>query len=191
MVKVIEERKRAASLPPGERRSAIIAATVPLLLADGDMVTTRQIAEASGIAEGTIFRVFADKDAVIAAVLEAATDPGPMERALGALDETLPLERVLTEAIEILQRRTIELWRLVSSVGPRFRDQVKPLHESPALSAIFKAHREEIALDPRVAARHLRALTLASSHPLLVEVPTPPKKIVSLFLHGVARRSSC
>ena len=191
MVRLVEERKRAASLPPDERRSAIIAATVPLLLANGDMVTTRQIADASGIAEGTIFRVFADKDAVIAAVLEAATDPAPMEAALGVLDVTAPLERVLTEAIEILQRRTIELWRLVSSVGPRFRDQVKPLSDSPALSSIFTAHRDEIALDPRAAGRHLRALTLASSHPLLVEEPTPPKKIAALFLHGAARRPSC
>ena len=75
MVKVIE-RKRASALPPDERRSAIIDATLPLLLENAEMVTTRQIAEASGIAEGTIFRVFADKDAVIAAVIDAAVDPG-------------------------------------------------------------------------------------------------------------------
>ena len=40
----------------------IVAATLPLLLEHGELVTTRQIAEAAGIAEGTIFRVFADKD---------------------------------------------------------------------------------------------------------------------------------
>ena len=83
MVKVIE-RKRASALPPDERRSAIIEATLPLLLEHGEMVTTRQIAEAAGIAEGTIFRVFADKDAVIAAVIDAAVDPAPIEAALGA-----------------------------------------------------------------------------------------------------------
>ena len=54
--------KRAAALPPDERRSMIVAATLPLLLEHGDRVTTRQIAEAAGIAEGTIFRAFADKD---------------------------------------------------------------------------------------------------------------------------------
>ncbi len=54
--------RRAESLPPDERRAMIIEAMLPLLLEHGEMVTTRQIAEAAGIAEGTIFRVFADKD---------------------------------------------------------------------------------------------------------------------------------
>ncbi len=66
---------RAAALPPDERRSMIVAATLPLLLEHGDRVTSRQIAEAAGIAEGTIFRAFADKDEIIAAVVEAALDP--------------------------------------------------------------------------------------------------------------------
>ena len=74
--------RRAAALPPEERRSMIVAATLPLLLEHGDRVTSRQIAEAAGIAEGTIFRVFADKDEIIVAVVEAALDPAPLEAAL-------------------------------------------------------------------------------------------------------------
>ncbi len=191
MVKLIEERKRASALPPDERRSAIIRATLPLLLENAEMVTTRQIAEASGIAEGTIFRVFADKDEVIAAVIDAVLDQAPIEAALADLDAGAPLDRVLTQAVELLQRRTIEVWHLMSSVGPRFHDRARPMDTSRALTAIFKAHRHEISVDPGLASRHLRALTLASSHPLLVEEPTPPRRIASLFLHGVARRPSC
>ena len=67
----------------------IVAATLPLLLEHGDRVTSRQIAEAAGIAEGTIFRVFADKDEIIAAVIEAALDPAPLEAALAGIPPDL------------------------------------------------------------------------------------------------------
>src|SRR3979411_3457929 len=88
-------QKRASAMPPDERRAMIVNATLPLLLENGEMVTTRQIADAAGIAEGTIFRVFDDKDAVIAAVIDAALDNEPLERALAAIDLRVPFEDVL------------------------------------------------------------------------------------------------
>jgi AcrR family transcriptional regulator len=191
MVKVIE-RKRARALPPDERRSVIIDVALRLLLENAEMVTTREIAEAAGIAEGTIFRVFADKDEMITAVIDAAVDPAPMEAALEKLDAEAPLDRVLAQAIALLQRRTIEMWRLMSSVGPRFHDRVRrPLTDSPALVAIFSAHRDEIAIDPVAAGRYLRALALSTCHPMMIEEPMPPKKIAALFLNGVNQRPPC
>lgn len=191
LVKVIE-RKRASALSPDERRSAIVSATLTLLLERGEMATTKQIAEASGIAEGTIFRVFADKDELVSALIDAATDPAPAEEALATLDVAAPLDEVLVAAITHLQRRTIEVWRLLAAIGPKFHDRARrPMTDSPGLVGLFDAHRDEIDMSPSEAARRLRAITLATSHPLLTEQPVPPAEIARQLLHGISRRPSC
>jgi AcrR family transcriptional regulator len=177
---------RAAALPPEERRSAIVAATLPLLLEHGDRVTSRQIAEAAGIAEGTIFRVFSDKDEVIAAVIEAALDQAPLEAALSDIAPGLPFEDCLAAAVVIMQQRVIDVWRLVSSVGTRFHAMTRrPMTDSDALVGIFEGYRARITVEPIVAARLLRALTLSTTHPMLAGEPTSPNDVVQLFLHGV------
>jgi len=111
-------------MPPDERRAAIVAATLPLLLDRGVNVTTKQIADAAGIAEGTIFRVFPDKDALLRAAIDTALDTSNTDIAIRAIDPTLPFEDQLEVAVEILQIRYAETWRLVSAVA-----------DSPALNS--------------------------------------------------------
>jgi len=164
-----------------------VEATIPLLVEHGEHVTTRQIADAAGIAEGTIFRVFADKDAILAAGVDAALDPAPFERALEGIDPALALEDLLHEVVLLSLRRLADTWRLLSSVGSRMRDrEPRRMSESPMLARLLAAHRAELAVPPRSAARTLRALTFAMSHPLMVERPAPAREIVRTFLHGVS-----
>jgi AcrR family transcriptional regulator len=171
----------------------IVRATLPLLLAHGEMVTTRQIADAAGIAEGTIFRAFPDKDSLIAAVVEAAFDTDPLDRALGEIDPDLPFEAAVLASVEILQRRVVDLWRIASSIGTRFHDATRRnLTLSAPLVALFEAHRDRVAVEPEEAARFLRAFTLSVTHPALAEQPMLPADIVGLFLNGVgAGRQAC
>ncbi|HEX4491256.1 MAG TPA: TetR/AcrR family transcriptional regulator [Acidimicrobiia bacterium] len=177
---------RASALPADERRSMIVAAALPLLLEHGDRVTSRQIAEAAGIAEGTIFRVFADKDEVIVAVIEAALDQLPLEAALGEIAVNLDFEDALAAAIVIMQQRVIDVWRVVSSVSTRFHELTRrPMPDSGALVRLFEKHRDEITVEPLAAARLLRALTLSTTHPMLIGDQKSPKELVYLFLHGV------
>ena len=57
--------RRAAALAPDDRRAMLVATTLELVLESGADVSTRQIAEAAGVAEGTIFRVFDTKEELL------------------------------------------------------------------------------------------------------------------------------
>lgn len=186
-------RRRAPALSPDDRRSAIVGATVPLLLEHGEQVTTRQIADAAGIAEGTIFRVFPDKEALLDAAIDAALDPSEVEAALRAIDATLPLDDLVTTVVRIFQHRVDHVWRVLSGVGARAHDRGRLLSaESEALTALFDARRRELTIPPRTASRTLRAVTFAMTHPAMLDKPASPKEIARLFLHGVsAERRPC
>jgi AcrR family transcriptional regulator len=189
----VDGPRRAAALPADERRSMIVAAALPLLLEHGEMVKTRDIAAAAGIAEGTIFRVFATKDDLIAAVIETALDTTALDQALATIDPALPLEERVASAVVMLQRRFVDVWRLASSVGVRFAEHYRrPAVDSEPLVRLFEASRDELQVEPSAAARTLRAFTIAVTHPLLAvtppllaDAPMTPADIAHQFLHGV------
>jgi AcrR family transcriptional regulator len=165
----------------------IIEAAFPLLLARGETVTTHEIAGAAGIAEGTIFRVFESKDALIEAVIDRVLDTEPIEEALAAIDPSLDLETIVTRVVKLFQHRVFDTWQLISSVGPRFRRDRRQSFDSPALAELFEAHQTELAVEPARAARVLRAITIAMTHPLMASEPARPTEVARQFLHGVVR----
>src|SRR3954469_13406307 len=96
---------RAAALPPEERREALVAATLPLVLEHGMDVSTRLIAEAAGVAEGTIFRVFPTKNDLVEAAVASAFDPSSLVEAITGVDPSLPLADRLIAAVALMQDR--------------------------------------------------------------------------------------
>jgi AcrR family transcriptional regulator len=178
--------KRASALPPEERRATIIEAVRPLLAEYGESITTKQIACAAGIAEGTIFRVFADKDELLDATLHAALDQEPFEESLREIDRSLTFENQLVEATRLIQRRVVDVWTLLSHLGPKRHRQVgRPMTDSPALAAIFASHADRIRVEPAAAARMLRALTLSLTHPMIAVEAADATDIVDTVLHGI------
>jgi AcrR family transcriptional regulator len=102
------KRQRVPALAPHERRAALIVATIPLLQKHGIDISTRQIADAAGVAEGTIFGVFRDKASLIDAAVAAAFDPATVIRRLRDIDPGLDLRGRMTAAVQILREYIAE-----------------------------------------------------------------------------------
>lgn len=190
--------RRAGALPPEARRASIIDATLPLLRTYGAAVTTAQIAMAAGVAEGTLFRVFPDKEALIAAAIQTAFDPAPTEALLAQIDRERPLRDQLIAAVEILRSRVEQIWQMLAILGMSSPLQRPKLAGPPSehdagiraqLVAIFEPHRDELRCDPAYAARVLRMVAFAGSHPRITDnLPLTAAEIVAVVLDGIRTR---
>jgi AcrR family transcriptional regulator len=188
---------RATPLPADERRAAIMAATEPLLEVHGRDVSTRQIAEAAGVAEGTIFRVFPTKEALIDAVVEDVFDHQITCAELSKVDHSLALEQRLEAAVDILQTRLRRVFALFHSLklpspDDRSHESFRDKHHADnlvlnaALAEILEPDRSRLAFTPVEAAGVLRTFTFCLTHPFLSDGRfADPSQIVQLLLHGV------
>ena len=107
------DRSRAKPLPPDDRRKEIIEAVIPLLLDKGSTLTSREMAEAAGVSEGTVFSVFPDKASVIIEAVKVTMDPAPVRAALKGIPLNIPLEDQLELVAGVLLERSARVGTLV------------------------------------------------------------------------------
>jgi len=197
-------------MAPDDRRKAIVRALVPLLVERGGEVSTREIAQAAGIAEGTIFRVFPDKRSLMLAAAEEAINPADGQ---AAFDEAMAASTDLRAQVVAATQRILDRMRMTMAVmmavrahlvwdeethradhtkkhfgPPQFvLDAQAELHRR--LTGLFEPHRAELAVEPEVAAVALRSLVFGASRPELGLVPAlDAEQIADLLLQGVMTR---
>lgn len=190
---------RAPAMNVQDRQAAIVAVAVPMLVEHGGNVTTSEIAAAAGIAEGTLFRAFPDKQALLAACLRATLESDAEVARIERIDKSLPLAERLTRAATAVSDYQNRLWSVMvalrgAGMDPRPADHEGAEHPNPpkamvrisgAIAELFDADQLRVA--PDLAARlllgsvfsnQLQAVGLGGSGASLPE-------LVELFLHGI------
>ena len=181
---------RAQPLSLDERQSMIIDATIPLLLERGREITSREIADAAGVAEGTIFRAFGDKESLVRAAAERFLDPEPLRAGLRAIDSSLSLEVKIRAAIELVQNRLRGVFRMVALLPEEDRPQPRPGDGDFAtiIAALLEPDRAQLGWPGERVAHVIRLIAVASSFPRLSDgTEFSLDELTSIVMHGVAR----
>lgn len=188
MTSSTERTTRAKPMPVEERRAAIAQATLPLLVAHGRDVTTRQIADASGVAEGTLFRVFDDKEAIIDAAVEHFLDPAPFRAALRSIDPSLPLELKVELVLARFLDRFSGIFGVFAALGGRARP---PAQNLEILTGIFDEllapDLEALRVPPAQVFKFVRLVAFSSAMPQFgPTVGLDTDELAHLIVHGIA-----
>lgn len=206
---------RASALPRSERRVSIVRAALRLIADHGTMPTTREVAEAAGIAEGTVFRAFDTKERLVEAVVGEAFCPAPVAELMGAIDMALPLHERLVAVVTVFQSRFTEIFGVMSALGlsapPADFDEhrgcrpdtghVAVDEQDPAVLTAWGDHpgrllrfvepdADLLTCSPAELITYLRLFTFSASHPDITQGQIlSPQTIVAVVLDGVTRKA--
>jgi AcrR family transcriptional regulator len=179
-------RERARPLAPDERRAAIVDAVIPLIRQHGRAVTTRQIAEAAGVAEGTIFRAFGDKDSIIEAAIARVVDPEPLRNKLRGIDPEEPTEDKVRQVVHLLRERFTGFIGFMSAIGVQGPPPGARAPDSEWVATIGRIFPEELGVPHETLAFYLRMIAFGSSVPVFNDVHQfTDEELADVIVHGI------
>jgi AcrR family transcriptional regulator len=161
---------------------------VPLFLEHGAALTTRQLAEHLGIAEGTIFRAFGDKDSIIQAAIERFMDPEPLRAKLRGIDPDEPTDEKVRQVIQLLRDRLTGFIGFMSAVGMHGPPPgSKPGGDEQWLAIMSQLFRDdEVTVDVEALAFYIRLVAFGSSIPVFNDPHQfSTDELTRFVLHGV------
>ena len=184
-----------------ERRASIVEATLPLLEQHGQQVTTKQISEAAGIAEGTIFRVFESLQDVFNATTRAALSSERLQRFLAEVEFPGDLAGDTRVAISVLNEyhdaiRSIIFWGHTAPENAPgaecVRDELLGRHAelTAHLAERFSQHGGNLTVSP---AQYVELLIILAAgqrghHTIGVDA-LDPDALIDFALHGASKES--
>ncbi|MEO8851631.1 MAG: TetR/AcrR family transcriptional regulator [Allobranchiibius sp.] len=161
------------------------------------MPTTKQIACAAGVAEGTIFRAFDTLEELRAAVLQHTFDPAHFLAALSLIDAGQPLRDLLIDIVTVLHRRLGATFTVMQALGlsappsqvvSQSADQIRA-DTASVLQHLMVGHEAELTLPVDEFVHIVRLLSFAGSHHEIAHGRTlTPEQTVDILLFGALRR---
>lgn len=172
----------------------ILAIVIPLIIAKGRDVTSKEIADACGIAEGTIFRAFGDKETLLNAAIEQYLAPKQLHESLRSINADLPLDIKLRAIVGVLVDRFRGVIRLIMALGrhgaPPKRDESQ-FELVEIIDELLAPNRDELRVLPETVAHYARVVAFASALPVYGDsIPFSTDELVELLTHGVAAPAS-
>lgn len=185
-------------MAPEHRRQAIIDATLPLLLEHGSDVSTREIAAAACVAEGTIFRVFETKQELIQETIRAALQPDAAIAQLAQLPPDQTLEERVAAIFDVLRgdiRRTRSLLahlvqpaELSHRSWPAFNPHEAKHRLAAAADLALAPYADGLAVPTTFAGHLLTVLSFATTFSLPEDDPlNHSHELADTVLHGIAK----
>lgn len=165
---------------------------MPLLIEHGPDLTSKQIAEAACVAEGTIFRAFGDKETLIEATIAKFLDPEPLRRDLRSIPSGLELDEKMLRIVDLMLKRFSDVFRVMAAI----RKPHHPSHDSRRIfadivSEVLSPHLKELNWSPEKCGHVIRLVTFAASiKPFNAGIEFDSRELTAVLLYGLIGKPS-